>query len=175
MKQTTNHLTHPADVAVRQITRHGQISIPSASKNILIRPVHTPHIRQNLISVHYLTKYGDVTFTVRNATLYEPTLLPKPFLAAPSINGKYRYQHIHEALEERSHTSATNKPCRGENVPPAAISQHRPSNHREKLRASNPSRTAAPKSPHSKTTPIQETSSSPKHTLAQNWHTGTSY
>lgn len=71
MKQTTNHFTQTANGTVRRITHYRQISIPTASKNILLRAVHTSHIRQNLIGVHELTKYGDVTFKPRNATLHK--------------------------------------------------------------------------------------------------------
>ena len=77
MHPNTGTLTQTATGQRVRITHSGNIGIQAKNKKIRQPAVHTPHIKQNLFSVHDLTAHGHVTFTRTHAYRHAPTkLLP---------------------------------------------------------------------------------------------------
>ena len=90
MHPSTGTLTQtPTGERVR-ITHTGNIGIQTKNNKIRLPAVHTPKIKQNLLSVHDLTAHGQVTFTRTHAHLHAPTKIPPAMLTAPYKQGQYR-------------------------------------------------------------------------------------
>ena len=90
MPPSSGKLTQTANGQREQITHCGNITIQTKNRTIKLAAAHTPRITENLLSVHDLTAYGDVTFTRTRAYLHIPIPLPPSQLTATYKNGQYQ-------------------------------------------------------------------------------------
>ena len=91
MQRSTGTLTKTATGQCAPITHTGCITIAQKNKKLKVPAVHTPQIKENLLSVHDLAAHGHVTFSRTNATLHKPVKLPPALLTAKYHNGQYRF------------------------------------------------------------------------------------
>ena len=110
MRKSTGTLTETANGQREKITHRGTIHLQTRNKTIELTAVHTSRIKENLLSVHDLTKYGDVTFTRTHAYLHPHTTLPPSLLTAKYKNGQYQVHTTTKAEAKGARTNRQKKP-----------------------------------------------------------------
>ena len=152
MPRSTGTLTTTATGHRAPITHTGRITITRKNNKLKIRAIHTPQVKENLLSVHNLTAHGQVTFSRNRATLHQPIQLPPPIMTAQFRNGQYSLNQDATAKGART-CHRKSKPVAKTQSHAAPRTNHTPTAPTGQSRGYIPLHTQRPQAPAMRTEP----------------------
>ena len=112
MKPVRNKLTQIADGTSTAVTHQGPIQIQTTNHKVITIPraLHAPKIKQNLLSVHDLSRvYGKVTFYPSTAIIHSKSNPDKITATARFKNGTYQLVQFPSKATRSPYTPIRNK------------------------------------------------------------------